>query len=79
MSTVEKEQPRYPKGERVWVGYHRLDGSLAFILTSKENSRDYYYLYSYHNGAFQKLGRGSSPKEIEARFHVDEILRSEAK
>lgn len=60
----------YPKGEHVWTGYYNKNHELVFILTSKEVSRDYYYLYALENGKFKKLGRGKSPLELEERFEV---------
>lgn len=67
-------KPKYPKGERVWVGYYNAKQELLFILTSKESSRDYYFLYELVDGTFKKLGRARSPKELEAKFDVDKKL-----
>lgn len=67
-------EPKYPKGERVWVGYYNVKHELVFILTSKESSRDYFFLYELVDGAFKKLGRARSPKELEAKFDVDRRL-----
>ena len=63
-------EPKYPKGECVWVSFYNKDHELMFILTSKESSRDYYFLYELVDGAFKKLGRARSPKELEAKFDV---------
>lgn len=65
---------KYPKGERVWVGYYNAKQELLFILTSKESSRDYYFLYELVDGAFKKLGRARSPKELEAKFNVEKKM-----
>lgn len=65
--------PKYPKGERAWVGYYDINHELRFIVTSKE-SRDYYYLYAYTDGEFKKLGKARSPKELEEKFGVNKIL-----
>ena len=62
---------KYPKGERIWVGYYNKDHELMFILTSKESSRDYYFLYELNDGVFKKLGKARSPKELEDKFSVD--------
>lgn len=48
-------EPKYPKGERVWVGYYDSHHELRFILTSKD-SRDFYSLYELVDGNFRKLG-----------------------
>ena len=65
---------KYPKGERVWVGYYNAQHELLFILTSKESSRDYYFLYELVDGAFKKLGRARSPRELEAKFNVEKKM-----
>ena len=65
---------KYPKGERVWVGIYNKDHELMFIITSKESSRDYYFLYELVDGSFKKLGRARSPKELEAKFDVNKKL-----
>ena len=64
-------KPKYPKGERVWVGYYNTEHELLFILTSKESSREYFYLYELVDGTFKKLGRSRSPKELESKFEVE--------
>lgn len=69
----EKNEPKYPKGERVWVGYYNTSHELKFIVTSKE-SRDFYFLYELVGGVFRKLGRSRSPKELEEKFGVDKKL-----
>ncbi len=67
-------KPKYPKGERVWVGYYNADHELLFILTSKESSREYFYLYELVDGTFKKLGRSRSPKELESKFEVEKKM-----
>lgn len=62
-------EPKYPKGERVWVGYYNSNHELRFILTSKE-SRDFYFLYELVEGNFCKLGKARSPTELEEKFRV---------
>lgn len=66
---------KYPKGERVWVGYYNRAGELLFILTSKE-ARDWYYLYKFENGVFKKLGKAHEPPELISRFSVEQAMRS---
>lgn len=70
-----KNEPKYPRGEHVWVGYYNHAHELKFIITSKEASRDFYYLYELIDGVFRKLGRSRSPKELEEKFGVDKKLR----
>ena len=62
-------EPKYPKGERVWVGYYNSNHELRFILTSKE-SRDFYFLYELVEGNSRKLGKARSPTELEEKFRV---------
>lgn len=64
-----------PKNERVWVSYHTLDGELAYIMTSKKDSRDWYFLYKISNGELKKLGKSKSPAELEEKHHVMEVIR----
>ena len=65
------EQIKYPKGEKVWVEYCDAQKDLRFIMTSKENNRDFYFLYELVGGKFMKLGKARSPKELEVKFDVD--------
>lgn len=59
---------RYPKGETVWVTYHRPDGSPSFFITSKP-ARDCYYLYGVSpDGTLSKLGRAKTPVELEEKY-----------
>lgn len=67
-------EPKYPNGEKVWVSYYNADNKLVFILTSKEPARDCYFLYELVNGAFKKLGKDKSPKELERKFNVDKKI-----
>ena len=66
----------YPKGETVWVQYVDRNQQTAFILTSKESSRDYYFLYELTGGSLKKLGKARSPTELEEKFRVFERLRN---
>lgn len=65
----------YPNGETVWVRYVDHKQNTMFILTSKESSRDFYFLYELIDGVFKKLGKARSPIELEEKFHVLDILR----
>lgn len=66
--------PKYPMGERVWVGIYNKDHELMFIITSKGFSRDYYFLYKLVDSSFKKLGRARSPKELEEKYDVDKRI-----
>lgn len=71
-----KIELKYPKGERIWVRCLNQAHELKFIITSKEVSRDFYFLYKLVDGEFRKLGRSRSPKELEEKFEVDKKLMS---
>ena len=73
------EQIKYPKGEKVWVGYYDTQKNLRFIMTSKENNRDFYFLYELVDGQFKKLGKARSPKELEDKFEVSKKLSEGSK
>lgn len=60
--------PKYPKGERVWDSLYNEDHALRYIITSKESSREYYFLYELVDGSFRKLYRARSPKELEGKL-----------
>lgn len=64
---------RPPKGERVWVSYCKAEVQM-FMLTSKENNRDFYFLYEIVDGALKKLGKARSPLELESKFEVHKKL-----
>lgn len=62
---------KYPKGERVWVGAYNSRHELQYIITSKESSREFYYLYEFlPDGTFKKFGKSRSPAELEERFRA---------
>lgn len=73
------EQIKYPKGEKVWVGYYDTQKNLRFIMTSRENNRDFYFLYELVDGEFKKLGKARSPKELEDKFEVSAKLSEGSK
>ena len=58
---------KIPKGERVWVQYFDSKSNLAFVLTSKEASRDFYFLYESAKDGLHRLGKAHSPMELEER------------
>lgn len=71
------QELKLPKGEQSWVGYYNRSGERIFLLTSKENSREWYYLYEVVDGtALKKLGRAHTPPELEEKFHVVEKMRA---
>lgn len=64
---MQMATPRYPKEEIVWVSHYDADHTLRYITTSKA-ARDVYFLYELKDGEFVKLGKASSPAELERKF-----------
>lgn len=71
---TESAEPKTPKGEHAWVGYYNKTGSLLFIITSKNSSRDLYYLYRNAGGTFEKIGKGKDPIELCEKHRVYEKM-----
>lgn len=69
------EQIKYPNGERVWVEYYS-SNCLRYIMTSKENNRDVYFLYEFVEGQFRKLGKAKSPDILEEKFGLQDLAGS---
>ena len=56
------------KGERTWVVYYDAGGNLVYVITSKENNRDLYYLYEIVDNTYKKVAKGSLPLELEEKY-----------
>ena len=54
-----------PKGEKVWVTYCRLNSEDKYYVTTKNGSRDIYYLYKEEKGKIEKIDKSSNPSEFE--------------
>lgn len=65
-----------PKGERFWMRYYDKKNSLRFFITSKEISRDFYFLYEVSGASVKKLGRARSPKDLEEKYKINERVNS---
>ena len=52
------------KGHTVWVT-RMINGIPRYIITTKESSRDYYYLYCLVDGEYTKIARAKSPVGLE--------------
>ena len=66
-----------PKGERGEVDYRDRSGALRYTMTSAP-SRDVFYLYAVSGEKITRLGKGSSPVELEKRFEVAKHLSQSA-
>lgn len=65
-----------PKGERFWMCYYDKKDTLRFFITSKETSRDFYFLYEVSGVSVKKLGKARSPKDLEEKYNVNERVAS---
>jgi hypothetical protein len=67
--------PKFPAKEKVWVQYSDEKGNLKFIMTSTL-IRDQYMLYELSNDKFVRLGKATSPTELEEKFKVHQLLHA---
>lgn len=66
---------KIPKGEKIWVQYFDSRSNLVFVLTSKEASRDFYFLYEAAKDGLHRLGKARLPMELEEKYHVADRMR----
>ena len=71
-----KDGLKYPAGEILEARLFDIDGELAFIITTKKAS-DYHYLYSVEGTVFKKLGKATSPLELESKFETRKRMLKE--
>ena len=69
------DELKYPSGEVVWVRYFDSGGNLRFLMTTKTGRRDTYFLYESAGDGFKKLGRASTPTDLEEKLDVDSKLQ----
>ena len=70
-----REELPVPRGERIWKRFSDSSGTVRFFITSKQDSRDFYFLYELQDGAPRKLGRARSPLELERKYDVENVLK----
>lgn len=68
-----KKEPKQPKGEIGWTDYRDKDGNTVCITTSKP-ARDFYFLYELKDGEFVKLGKATSPLELEKKYDTNKRM-----
>lgn len=56
-----------PKGEIVWVTSYDERGDI-YLLTSKKDSREWYYLYKVEQNKLSKLGKARNPVDLENKY-----------
>lgn len=66
--THEQVIKALPKGETLWVVYVNNTGTVSYIITSKKDSRDFYFAYLISNGKIERIGRAKSPLDLEEKF-----------
>lgn len=66
--THEQVIKALPKGETLWVVYVNNTGTVSYIITSKRDSRDFYFAYFINGDKLEKLGRARSPVDLEGKF-----------
>lgn len=66
-------EPKYARGEELCTTYLNRAHEAIFLTTTKPNT-GYFFLYEYMNGAWVKLGKSTSPLELEDRFNVVERM-----
>lgn len=49
---------------KTWVSYIK-DGKIQYIITSKTNNRDFYYLYKVNGDEYTKITKAKSPLDLE--------------
>lgn len=65
---------RIPAGEVRCVTY-LASGNELFVMTSKfVGGGIMYTLYENANGDYERLGRGTSPLELETNYHIQESI-----
>lgn len=57
-----------------WVKYLNDKNEVQYIITSKL-SREVYYLYKVSDGNYEKLGKASSPRDLEEKYDVNNVIR----
>ena len=73
---ITMAEVKCPKGERLWMRYYNKKNSLRFFITSKETSRDFYFLYEVSGATVKKLGKARSPRDLEEKYKVEEGVAS---
>lgn len=67
---------KIPKTEVIWMTYLDSSGQAKFIVTSKENSRDYYFLYRVlDDDSVEKLGKSKFPDELRKKYNIDKEIK----
>ena len=61
------------KNEIEWTEYRNLSGEVIGVITSNQ-SCSVFFFYEFDSNDFKKIGRGSSPPELEHKFKLKERM-----
>ena len=75
MSKQKTQTTASMKGERQEVDYYDRAGVLRYVLTSSP-TRDTFYLYAVTGEKMSRLGKGTSPTELEEQYDVANHLKA---
>lgn len=56
-----------PKSEKIWTHIFT-NRDEEYFITSRENSRECYFIYKLSEGKAVKLGKSPSPSELEEKY-----------
>ena len=59
-----------PRTETIWETYTTSKGDIYYV-TTKSNSREYYFLYKLTDGAAEKLGKARNPIDLKEKYLKD--------
>ncbi len=62
---------QYPKNETVWLSHYLPGRQLAYIITSRKDTREWYYFYNVIDGKLRKMGKARTPPELIEKFAGD--------
>ena len=74
MPAADKEPP-IPKGEKAWVGFYNSSGECRYIVTSKKNLRDLYYLYENDGEKYIKIDKNKDPLVLCNKHNIYEKIK----
>ena len=62
---MPEKKKKLPAGSyKIWVSYMK-DGKAQYVIATKANSREYYYLYKVDGDGYIKVAKAKSPLELE--------------
>lgn len=71
------DRPPTPRGEHAWVGFYNRSGALFGIVTSKNDSREWFYYYEVCDGKFVKIGKSKNPLDFYDKYNINDRLKEQ--